>query len=159
MSINHYQNLSHVGYYQTSNESTDILSSPEILNYISEKITHILSKLEIVENTIIVPTNRIAQVMDEVYTSFRPNVGSIYNRYHIPNDEPTNYIKKIIDETISIIVSDVSNHFEMEKANSKLSIWDTVLGDFNRHGLRSHPEIKLLNRRTNNRGQVSFMNY
>ena len=31
--------------------------------------------------------------------------------------------------------------------NEKLTIWTTLLGDFNEHGLRQYPPIKLRNKR------------
>ena len=34
----------------------------------------------------------------------------------------------------------------MQEANSKLTKWTTVLGDFNLHQLRSHDVIKILNK-------------
>ena len=35
----------------------------------------------------------------------------------------------------------------MEENNKKLSIWTTVYGDFNAHGLRQHPPIKIRKKR------------
>ena len=37
----------------------------------------------------------------------------------------------------------IKNDFGMEAANKKLSIWDSVLGDFNEKGLRGHDIIKI----------------
>jgi hypothetical protein len=51
------------------------------------------------------------------------------------------------DQVINIITTDVKNNLEAEQCNSKLSIWTTVLGDFNEHGLRQHGPIKLKERR------------
>ena len=51
------------------------------------------------------------------------------------------------DQVINIITSDVKNNLGMDQCNSKLTIWTTVLGDFNDAGLRSHPPIKLKERR------------
>jgi hypothetical protein len=45
----------------------------------------------------------------------------------------------------------------MDENNKKLTIWTTVLGDFNEHGLRSYAPIKI---RENNINKVRFnMNY
>jgi hypothetical protein len=42
---------------------------------------------------------------------------------------------------------DVKGNLGMDDNNSKLTIWTTVLGDFNEHGLQSHPKIKLREKR------------
>ena len=52
----------------------------------------------------------------------------------------------MIDQTIEIIYSDVKNNLEIEENNKKLSVWTTVLGNFNDNGLRSHAPIKVLNK-------------
>ena len=47
------------------------------------------------------------------------------------------FLPDIVDESILI----------MEENNKKLTIWTTVFGDFNSHGLRSHAPIKLRERK------------
>ena len=37
----------------------------------------------------------------------------------------------------------------MEENNRKLTIWTTVYGDFNQHGLQQHSKIKVRNKRPN----------
>ena len=49
----------------------------------------------------------------------------------------------MMDEVINIITTDVKVNLGMEENNAKLTVWTTVLEDFNEHGLRSHSKIKL----------------
>jgi hypothetical protein len=53
----------------------------------------------------------------------------------------------MINQTINLIVNDVKNNLETEENNKKLTIWTTVYGDFNEQGLRSHPPIKIRNKK------------
>ena len=65
--------------------------------------------------------------------------------------------EELLQKTINIIVNQVCNEYITIDKNKKLSIWDTVLGDFNRYGLRAHQEIKLNNKRND---RIYFnMNY
>ena len=49
--------------------------------------------------------------------------------------------------TFSLLIDGIQTDIGMTEANSKLSVWDaTLLGDFNPHGLRQFPPIKLRKR-------------
>ena len=85
--------------------------------------------------------------MSSVYENFRPETSDIYSRYNIQQSGSSDYLTRMNDEVINIITSDVKNNLGMDQCNSKLTIWTTVLGDFNEAGLRSHPPIKLKERR------------
>ncbi len=64
----------------------------------------------------------------------------------------------MILQTITLIVDYVRNSLEMENINGKLSIWNTVLGEFNEKGLRSHAPLTA--NIDNNRRLFQFnMNY
>jgi hypothetical protein len=52
-------------------------------------------------------------------------------------------VNDLINQTVSVIVNDVKNNIEMENNNSQLNIWNSVLGDQNSLGLRSHAPIKI----------------
>ena len=85
--------------------------------------------------------------MDSVYEGFRPQTGDIFSRFTMPNGlNSDDYIQSLIDQTIEIIYADVKNNLEMDEHNKKLSVWTTVLGDFNDNQLRSYPPIKILNK-------------
>jgi hypothetical protein len=117
------------------------------INKISRKITELLMGVLKNNRPIIVPDKTICSVMSAVYQSFRPETGDIYTRYIIPKEREQNYVQTMIDEVINIITTNVKNNLGMDEVNSKLSIWTTVLGDFNEHGLRSHSKIRLREKR------------
>ena len=82
--------------------------------------------------------------MDNVYNHFVPEIGDIYGRYNVLGNLQKDE-QRMLDRVIQIIVTSIRNEKEMEQNNKKLSVWTTVLGDFNEHGLQSHPQIKLRN--------------
>jgi hypothetical protein len=112
----------------------------------SNKITQLLTGVDRQNRPIIVPDKTISSVLSGVRKKFIPEVGNIYSRYNTPN-YLENATQRIINEAINIIVSDVKNNLETDECNQKLNIWTTVLGDFNEHGLRSHGQIKIREKR------------
>ena len=120
------------------------------VSIISKKITELLMGVDRYNRPIIVPDRTILDIMDTVKLYFRPQTGDIYSRYNIPdgNNCPS-YIQQMVDQTIEIIVSDVRNNLETEENNRKLTVWTTLLGDFNKDGLRGHDVIKILEKRPN----------
>ena len=139
------QFIKHVGYID--NICIKNLYSKGNINKISCKITELLMGVNKDNRPIIVPDKTICSVMSAVYENFTPETGDIYSRYNIPKAQETDYIQRIIDEVINIITADVKVNIGMEECNKNLSIWTTVLGDFNLHNLRSHSKIKLRERR------------
>lgn len=134
--------------------------SADTVKTISRKVTELLQGVDPENRPILVPDHIIANVMDSVYKTYRPETGDIYARYNIQSyaqASSESYVQNMIDQTIQIITADVKNNLEMEECNSKLSIWTTVLGDFNDHGLQSHPQIKIRNKRPT--PMQFFMNY
>jgi hypothetical protein len=147
--------IKYVGYNQS--ECSKKFFSQHNIDKISCKITELLEGVDIKNRHIIVPDKIISSVMNSVYQNFRPEIGDIYTRYIIPSTSPVNNMQSMIDQTINIITTDIKVNMGMDECNSKLSIWTTILGDFNKHGLRSHPPIKL---RMNRGKQMAFnMNY
>jgi hypothetical protein len=115
---------------------------------ISKKVTELLQGVDPQNRPIIVPDNTICSVMSEIYNSFRPATGDIYSRYIVPSGSSTeSYVQVMIDQVIEVITSNVRNSLEMDENNRKLSIWTTVYGDFNEHGLRQYAPIKTLVKR------------
>jgi hypothetical protein len=135
------------GYQETSELLKTKFFNINTINVISKKITQLLQGVDPRNRPIIVPNESIKNIMDSVYINFRPQTGDIYTRYIIPNGlNSDDYINDMIDQTVEIIYSEVKNNIEMEQNNKKLSVWTTVLGDFNENGLRSFPPIKVLNK-------------
>lgn len=118
------------------------LFSKENLDRMSCKITQLLQGV----GYIIVPHDKIAHVLYQVYSNSIPSVGDIYSKYIVGNNNK-NYAIEIIDRSINIIVTAIRNEFEVNECNNNLSIWDaTLLGDNNERGLRAHSTIKLRDR-------------
>ena len=151
--ISNDQFIKHVGFVDTlsldNNDSSCLREffSKKNRDKVSCKITELLSGVDCKNRNIIVPDKTIASVMSAVYENFRPETSDIYSRYNIPQGGSPDYLVRLNDQVINIITSDVKNNLGMDSSNSKLTIWTTVLGDFNAHGLRSYPPIKLKERR------------
>lgn len=140
--------IQHVGY-SPDNECLKSYFSPQTVEFISKKITQLLQGVDCKNRRIIVPKNTICSIMSSVYENYRPQTGDIFTRYIIPNNQPENFISNMIDQVIEIITTQVRNEWGMRENNAKLTIWTTVYGDFNEHGLRQHPPIKILEKRPN----------
>ena len=133
----------------TNSNCVNKLFSRENIKELSKKISSSLEGVDPSNRKIIVPDETINSVLNTVYQNFRPNTGDIFGRYNMApfeSDIDSNF-NNIVYQTIEIIVSDVKNNIGIEEANNSLSVWTTVLGDFNEHGLMQHPKIKLKNRR------------
>lgn len=121
--------------------------SKENINQISYKITELLMGVDKDNRPIIVPDKTICSIMSSVYDNFLPETGDIYSRYNIKNTRVSNYFQRMIDEVINIITTDVKVNLGIEECNKNLTIWNTVLGNFNKNGLQSHSKIKLREKR------------
>lgn len=133
--------LRYVGWDVTNKISNyDKFFSDQTIDIISKKITQHTMGVDCNNRPIVVPKDKIQHVMSQVLSSNRPKVGDIYGRYNVPDITPRNDLQEMIDRTINIIVNDIRVNIGMEQNNAKLSIWDTVYGDFNRQGLQQVPQ-------------------
>jgi hypothetical protein len=95
----------------------------------------------------IVPSEKVVVIaLFGVYENHKPNTGDIYGKFLVVDETQRDDYGYIVDKTISLLIDGIRTDIEMADANSKLSIWNTVLGDFNEHGLRQFPPIKLRNK-------------
>lgn len=143
-------NLKYVGYEVSStSECEDLLFSPGTMRYISNKLSELLRGVDPTGKKIVVTDDVIANVLSSQLDAQIPQVGDIYSRYIIMDEaeRKRNDIQEVIDRSIQIIYDYVKNEIEMEENNQKLSVWTTVYGDFNAHGLRQTPPIKTKKRR------------
>lgn len=138
----------YVGYAE-NNPSALKFFSPQTLNMISKKVTELTRGVHPSNRPIVVPNDKIRNVMDSIYISNRPATQDIVTRYVVPAGTSTavSDFQKLVDQTIEVIVSDIRNNIETEINNSKLSAWTTVLGEFNSNGLRSYAPIKTRDRK------------
>lgn len=151
--------MRYVGYEQ-SNDCIKKYYSEENVRKMSKKITELLMGVDPQNRPIIVPDSTITSIMSEVCQAYRPMTGDIYSRYIIPNGTNSeSYVEDMINRSIEIIVSDVRNNLGMEEYNKTLTAWTTVYGDFNEHGLQSHPQIKVLGTRKRPSPLQFNMNY
>jgi hypothetical protein len=148
--------MRYVGWDE-SNPAVQRLYSPNTVKLISKKVTELTRGVDPQNRAIIVPDNRICEVLDGIYANYRPSVGDIHTRYILPNNGQQDQIASVIDQAIEIIVGNVRNSIGMERQNEKLSAWVQLYGDFNQHGLRQYPPIKLRERRPST--MQFFQNY
>ena len=151
--------LRYVGYSTSVNPhpAFESLFCDKSIKSISREITKHLGTELMNGRPIVVPDERIRSVMSELNNAYREETGDIYGRYNVPNNN-LKICDKLRYETITAIVDNVRNTLEMENINGKLSIWDTVLGDFNEKGLRSHAPITAEINNTRRLFQIN-MNY
>jgi len=147
----------YAGYIQ--NPTMKNLFSKKNIEIISRKVTELLQGVDSEGRDIVVPNETISNVMSQIQLNTIPkNTGDIYTRYIIPaGDNFDPMWSYIINKTIETIVSDVKSNLGMEECNRKLTIWTTMLGDFNKHGLMPHSKINLNNKR--HRSRNTNMNY
>lgn len=137
----------HSGFQDTNVFLREKYFNINVVNTISKKLTQLLMGVHPENRRIIIPNKNIAHIMDSVYQNFRPETGDIFTRYTIPSGlSSDDYIQSMIDQTIEIIYSQVKNNYEIDENNKKLSVWTTVLGNFNDQGLRAYAPIKTLNK-------------
>lgn len=139
--------IKHVGYYGQTNYVIDKLFSPHTIKIISQKITQLLAGVEPNNRPIVVPDKTINHVMSEVVDSYTPRTGDIYSRYNIPSGQTDDGFNEIINQTIEIITEAIKTDYGIRENNSKLTKWTTVLGNFNEHGIRAHPILKIKKKR------------
>lgn len=138
-----------VGWEQTvdGNEKVAFIFSKQNIDYLSKTITEALRGVDPEGRDILIPDDKICNVLNSVFrNSSRPNVGDIYTRYIIPPIESRNDILEINNQTIGIIVDYIKNEVGMAENNKKLTIWNSLYGEFNEAGLRAHPTIKIRKR-------------
>ena len=152
-----YNNVRYVGWEASSGDSqlTRSLYTKRNIDTISRKVTELTMGVHPDNIRIIVPDSNICMVIDGVWQSYAPLIGGIYTKDIMPMTGnyqgqgllPENYVRDIVDRTIEAIVSQIRNVYGMMENNSKLTVWSTVLGDFNEQGLRSHSQIPVRNRK------------
>lgn len=138
--------MAHVGWSTTSNdnEGLKLLLSVENIDNLSKVITEQLVRIDPLKRRIRVSNEQIASVLSSIYQNgTRTNIGDIYTRYIIPQKEPRCDLRTICNQTIQVIVSTIRDEIETTEKNKKLTIWNTLYGDFNKEGLRAHAPIKI----------------
>jgi hypothetical protein len=132
-----------VGYEQ--NPDLNNFFTQDTVRFISKKVSELLQGVHPENKKIVVSDKNIIGVMNQVYTNFKPPIGDIYSRYHVMSqNNAQDYTEEMIDQVIETITSYVRNTMAIEENNSKLTIWTTVYGDFNAHGLKRNSQTKCI---------------
>lgn len=132
----------HVGRREYKNSTEQSLFSLENLLKLSYKITERLRDL--VPEGLVVPIDTIRNVLKALYDAYRPQMGNPMTMYHVVSDDVCSDLNV---QTINLITQQVRDEIIAEQNAKKLTIWTTVLGDNNEHGIRAHSSIKLKQRR------------
>jgi hypothetical protein len=142
-------NNAFVGYaqnYQVSPIHQQVFSD-ENISKLSAVITESTKGLDPENRNIVVPPGRIAEVLSSIFRNgTRTHIGDIYTRFIIPQDRGRNDLENINMQALNTIIATIRDEYETIQNNKKLSVWTTVLGDFNSHGLRSYPVLKMRRR-------------
>jgi hypothetical protein len=142
--------IQNVGWDLTKEDNAKyaFVFSQENMDYLSATISDALRGVDPQNRKIIIPDDKIANVLSTVYKyATRANIGDIHSRFIVGPTETRNDIKNINNQTINIIVSAIRDEVEMAEQNKTLSVWDqSLLGDFNRQGIRAHAPIKIRKR-------------
>lgn len=125
--------------------------SKQTVRTIQQKVSEYLAGVDEKGRRIIPSDSVVVNALFGVYRHHRPEeVGDIYGKYLVANPTARNDIAYIIDKTISLLVRGIRDETETIQNNEKLTVWTTLLGDFNEHGLRQYPPIKTREKRPDN---------
>lgn len=146
-----YSNYSTHNYkhilYSGHSECTQNLFSKKNFNFIKQKVESNL--INIIPNKKIVITDKVIEsALSSIQYNFKPtNIGDIYTRYNIKKNNNNCSYDQINQETINFITEDIKNQILNQLNNAKLTKWDTILGQHNKHNIIAHPKIKLKQKR------------
>lgn len=139
--------IQYVGWDHTIDDSDKyaFIFSQKNMDYLSSTISDALRGVDPQNRRIIIPDDKIANVLSTVYKyGTRTNIGDIHGRMIVGTIGTRNDIKDINNQTINIIVSSIRDEVEMSQQNKSLSVWNAqLLGDFSKVGIRAHAPIKI----------------
>jgi hypothetical protein len=135
--------MRHVGWKETSCDFSRHLFSDDTIKCIKDRLYDKLKCIRSDGRPIIVSDRVITHVMSQIYNEYKPQLGDIYTLLTIPANDPRDDMKLIVNMVVETIFSNISTETQMEENNKRLTVWTTVLGDFNEHGLRQHAPIKV----------------
>lgn len=141
-----------VGWEETASSNPVIqrLFSKQTVATIQQKTSEYLMGLDEKGRKIVPSIRVVVAALYGVFRSHQPETGDIYGKYLVNNMNQRNDFAYIVDKTISLLVRAIRDETETIQNNEKLTIWTTLLGDFNEHGLRQHAPIKTREKRPDN---------
>lgn len=116
------------------------------VDLIKKQVCHYLEGVD-PQGRHIVPSDKVVMgALYGVYENHIPRTGDIYGKFLVVDQTQQDDFSYIVDKTISLLVCGIRTDIGMVEANSKLTIWTTILGDFNEHGLRQYAPLKMRKR-------------
>lgn len=147
----------YIGWQESEQGFDKVFFSMKNVRVISDRLKDLLKCLRKDKRPIVVSDRVISHIMSEVFSKNRPQLGDMYTMLNIPAAEPRDDLNTMNDMVVEIIFNQIKTEYEMEENNRGLTVWTTVLGDFNKHGLRQYTDMKLNEKNIN---KVRFnMNY
>ena len=134
----------------------EVYFTTQNMNFIKSAITNELLKSGYY---ITVTDEVIGNVMSRALELNSPNIGDIYTRYNIPHNQIRDDVKEMSLNVINTIVNTILDEQDQLKWNNSLTVWTTVLGDFNKQRIRSHPVLKTKERDIPRGPQTMSFNY
>jgi hypothetical protein len=117
-------------YSVLENNNTQFRMNNIRIHGLSKRITHNLRNLDELNRPIVYPDNRIIDVLTKLE----------YNNEKVSPEEIDSMVVKLVCDTIR-------NEVETIRYNNSLDKFDTIFGDFNKHGLSRTSQIKVRNKR------------
>lgn len=147
----------YVGWSVTRGELDKRFFTQKTLQDISNQLATLLKCLRKDGRPVVVADKVIAHMMSEVFSKNRPQLGNAYFMYNISAAKPRDDYETMKEMVIEMIYNNIKTEYEMEQNNRSLTVWTTVLGDFNKQGLRQYSNLKINEKNIN---KVRFnMNY
>lgn len=141
------ENMRHVAFSTSVPNGPCAYFPPHVVKYIQQQVLQ-RSKCQIPQG-VFVPERIIQDVLSQEYSNLRPPTGDIYSRYVLPTPDPSvnSSYWDLINRTINTVLQTSVDTLQLEKANLGYSVWDQVLGTFNRRGVNPHGVIKVREKR------------
>lgn len=148
-----FNNYRYVGWDQTIRDGNGTgkilyneLFTQKNIDTISKKVTELLEGLDPSGKQMCVSDEMISSVISDIsHNQLSHMVGSGLGRYLQPANVGSD-IANVNLRVVNVIVTSIKNYYTTIENNKKLSIWTSVYGDFNEHGLRGHAPIKIRNK-------------
>lgn len=151
---------SYVGFDQTyrGNPLVEALFSPSNLECLRQIIREGCHGADSQGREVMVTDRTITSCISNVLQNGRRiNIGDIHSRFIVSHDYDRNDFWDINRQVSVLLIQMIRDEFETIANNQRLSIWDSVYGDFNRHQLRAYAPLKI--RRKYPQHMMFNMNY
>lgn len=133
----------YVLYDQSLTPTLKYLFSDKNIELVQSKLYELLKCMRKDGRPVIVTKRVIADALSEIQENMSPQLADIYSVFNIPQDQLRDDILKINNMTIEFIYTQLKTEYEMEENNKNLTVWTTLYGDFNEHGLRQYSQLRL----------------